>query len=70
MIVAVNDDEVSRLRNLYVRALTNEVPGIRLIDANELKQIEPHCRVSNINVFLRTQRMMIVHGVHCVYMRY
>ena len=46
VIVAVNDDEVSRLRNLFVRALTNEVPGIRLIDANELKQIEPHCQVS------------------------
>ena len=42
----MNDDEVSRLRNLFVRALTNEVPGIRLIDANELKQIEPHCQVS------------------------
>ena len=48
VIVAVNDDEVSRLRNLYVRALTNEVPGVRLIDANELKQIEPHCRVSGM----------------------
>ena len=47
VIVAVNNDEVTRLRNLYVRALTNEVPGIRLIDANELKQIEPHCQVSN-----------------------
>ena len=46
VIVAVNDDEVVRLRNLYVRALTNEVPGIRLIDAKELKQIEPHCQVS------------------------
>jgi 2-hydroxyglutarate dehydrogenase len=46
VIVAVNDDEVSRLRNLYVRALTNEVPGIKLIDAKELKLIEPHCQVS------------------------
>lgn len=46
VIVAVDDSEVSRLRDLYVRALANEVPGVRMINANELKEIEPHCRVS------------------------
>lgn len=56
----MNDDEVSRLRNLYVRALTNEVPGVRLIDAKELKQIEPHCQVSKNSMFSGAQKILII----------
>ena len=43
--MAVNDDEVQRLRALYVRALSNNVEDIRLISGDELRTIEPHCRV-------------------------
>lgn len=41
VIVASNDEELPRLQALYERGLANEVPGIRLIDAAELRQIEP-----------------------------
>lgn len=42
VIVATNDDEVARLRRLYERGTANSVPGIRLIDAAELTELEPN----------------------------
>ncbi|XP_064402645.1 L-2-hydroxyglutarate dehydrogenase, mitochondrial-like [Halichondria panicea] len=43
VIVATDDDEVNRLRALYTRALVNGCKDIRLVNAEELKSIEPHC---------------------------
>ncbi len=42
----MDDEEVVRLRALYTRALVNGCKDIRLINAEELKSIEPHCVVS------------------------
>lgn len=42
VIVATSDDEVERLGRLYERGTANGVPGLRLIDADELNAIEPH----------------------------
>lgn len=42
VIVATEEAEIPRLENLYQRGLANGVPGIRLIDADELFEIEPH----------------------------
>lgn len=38
--------EEVQLNKLYERGLTNGVPDLRLLDSEELKKIEPHCRVS------------------------
>ena len=46
LIVAVNEEEASRLNGLYEKGLQNKVPDLRLIDGNEIKSIEPNCVVS------------------------
>src|SRR5690606_9095031 len=42
VIVATGHDELPRLQELYERGLANGVPGIELVDAARLKEIEPH----------------------------
>lgn len=44
LIVAVTPAEEVQLNKLYERGLTNGVPDLRLLDSEELKKIEPHCR--------------------------
>lgn len=44
VIVAVNKNEIQKLKNLYERGLENKVRDIRLIGPEELKEIEPHCK--------------------------
>jgi L-2-hydroxyglutarate oxidase LhgO len=45
--VATNNEEAAQLNELYQRGLQNNVPGLRLVEAHEIKQIEPNCVVSN-----------------------
>lgn len=47
VIVAVTEEEIPRLKNLYIRACANKCKGIKMIGAEELKKIEPHCNVSH-----------------------
>ncbi len=42
VIVATREDELPRLDMLYQRGQENGVPGLRLIDADELRSVEPH----------------------------
>src|SRR5918992_3592805 len=42
VIVATREDEVPRLRALWERGLANGVPGLRLLDPRELRELEPH----------------------------
>lgn len=42
VIIATEDDELPRLHNLLERGQANGCPGLRIIDADELKEIEPH----------------------------
>ncbi|XP_019864272.1 PREDICTED: L-2-hydroxyglutarate dehydrogenase, mitochondrial-like [Amphimedon queenslandica] len=44
VIVAVNENEIPRLKNLYERGLTNGVRDLKLIGPKELRQIEPYCK--------------------------
>lgn len=44
MIVATSEEELPRLSNLFDRATANGVPGVRLIEEAELRELEPHCR--------------------------
>lgn len=46
LIVATNQLEVERLMDLYDRGTQNEVPDIRVIDGDEIKDYEPFCKVS------------------------
>lgn len=38
-------DQLARLDDLLKRATLNGVPDIKMIDADEIREIEPNCRV-------------------------
>ncbi len=44
VIVATTEDELPRLQMLYDRGTANGVPGLRMMGADELREIEPHAR--------------------------
>ncbi|XP_078090086.1 L-2-hydroxyglutarate dehydrogenase, mitochondrial isoform X2 [Mustelus asterias] len=44
LIVAVEQEEIPRLKALYKRGQQNNVPGLSLIDAKEIHKREPYCR--------------------------
>ncbi len=41
VIVAVERDEVPRLQSVFERGLTNGVPGLRWLDGQQLREVEP-----------------------------
>lgn len=41
-IVATREDELPRLDALYQRGIENGVPGLKVVDAGELREMEPH----------------------------
>ncbi|XP_072424771.1 L-2-hydroxyglutarate dehydrogenase, mitochondrial isoform X3 [Chiloscyllium punctatum] len=44
LIVAVEREEISRLKALYKRGLQNNVRDLKLIDAKEIQEREPYCK--------------------------
>ncbi|XP_075225706.1 L-2-hydroxyglutarate dehydrogenase, mitochondrial-like [Lycorma delicatula] len=44
LIVATNPQEEIWLNNLYDNAIKNNVLDIKMLNSNEIKQIEPHCK--------------------------
>jgi L-2-hydroxyglutarate oxidase len=44
VIVATDEREIAGLDVLYERGIANGVPGLRMIGAEELKELEPHAR--------------------------
>jgi L-2-hydroxyglutarate oxidase LhgO len=44
VLVALDEQERARLDNIEKRALANGVPGVRIIGAQELRELEPHVR--------------------------
>jgi len=42
MIVATNEEEIPRLRELFLRGEKNGLKGLKTITADEIKEIEPH----------------------------
>jgi (S)-2-hydroxyglutarate dehydrogenase len=43
VIVAMNDEEIPRLQALYERGQANGLTSLRMLDRDELCEIEPHC---------------------------
>jgi L-2-hydroxyglutarate oxidase LhgO len=50
LVVAVEHDQLTRLDELFQRATQNGVQDIRMLDANQIREIEPNCRVSCLPV--------------------
>lgn len=44
VIVATEASELPRLQSLYERGTANGVPGLKMIEADELREVEPHVR--------------------------
>jgi len=42
VIVATRPEELPRLEDLYARGTENGVPGLRIVGADEMREIEPH----------------------------
>ena len=43
LVVATSSEEVPRLSQLHERGIANGVPGLRLLDRDEFRELEPHC---------------------------
>ncbi|KAM8808008.1 L-2-hydroxyglutarate dehydrogenase, mitochondrial [Eudromia elegans] len=54
LIVAVEQDEIPRLKALYERGLQNNVRDLKLIGAKEIKAKEPFCRPGGAGCITRT----------------
>lgn len=44
IVVALEEGELSRLEAIHQRSIANGVPGVRILDADEIRQVEPHAR--------------------------
>lgn len=44
ILVALDEEEEGRLRKIYANATANGVPGVRLLDSEEITQVEPNAR--------------------------
>ncbi|MYR43933.1 L-2-hydroxyglutarate oxidase [Streptomyces sp. SID5910] len=42
LVIAVRQDELGRMENLYERAKNNHVPDLRRVSQDEIKELEPH----------------------------
>ena len=43
LVVATSAEEVPRLERLHQRGIANGVPGLRMLQREEFREIEPHC---------------------------
>ncbi len=43
LVVATTPEEVPRLEQLHQRGIANGVPGLRMLEPEQFRQIEPHC---------------------------
>lgn len=43
VIVAISDAELPRLQSLMQRGQANGIPGLRMLQREELRELEPHC---------------------------
>lgn len=50
LIVATDNEELPRLAKLYERGLANDVKNLRVLEARDIPDIEPHCVVSYLHV--------------------
>ena len=43
VVVALNVVEEARLESIYQKAIANQVPDVRMLNAEEIKEVEPNC---------------------------
>ncbi len=52
LIVAVEQEEIPRLKALYERGLKNNVRDLSIVDAKGIREREPYCRVRDSETLL------------------
>lgn len=57
LIVAVEQEEIPRLKALYERGMQNNVRDLSIIDAKEIREREPYCRVRGRDAGRRQGRL-------------
>jgi hypothetical protein len=63
LIVAVNEEENSRLEGLYERGLKNEVPDLKLVGPEEIRDIEPNSEVCISMMHLLSTYALFIYNV-------
>jgi L-2-hydroxyglutarate oxidase LhgO len=58
LIVATEPEEIPRLEALLERGIENGVKDLRMIEGNQIKDIEPNCVVS---FFILSKTVYIIH---------
>lgn len=48
LIVATGPEQLPLLDDLHKRGIENEVPDLKLLNSDEIRQVEPHCVVSGM----------------------
>ncbi len=43
VVVALNAVEEARLEEIYQKSMANNVPDVRMLNAEEIREVEPHC---------------------------
>src|ERR1039457_464951 len=52
LVVATSPEEVPRLEQLHQRGIANGVPGLRMLNRDQFREVEPHCDgISALDVF-------------------
>ena len=60
----MNAEQVSRLDNLYDRGVKNEVPDLKVVGPDEIRDIEPNCVVNVIPLFVLWLYGCLVQRTH------
>ena len=50
LIVATNPEEASRIKGLFETGQQNEVPGLSIVEADKIRDIEPNCKVRKLDL--------------------
>jgi len=64
LVVALDESELPRLRDVEQRATANGVPGLELVDRNRMREIEPHAQ--GLSALWSPTTGVIDYGAVCV----
>jgi len=54
LVLAFSEDEMNHVKELYERGMKNQIPGLKMIDADEVKRLEPNVQDNIVGALLCT----------------
>lgn len=64
--MAVEQEEIPRLKALYDRGIKNNVRDLTIIEAKGIREREPYCRVKDFNTFFYMYSGKMGINAYCV----